>query len=173
MRQFAEAYGISKSAVSEHFIRVSRRKVKQLLERDLSAFVFCAIYIDDVEFKGQHLVVALGVNNDGQKKVLGMRQGATENAVVVSALLSDLAARGIDFAEPRLYVIDGAKALVKAVRQHAGRVGIDPTLSVAQAPQRRRASERRISRRCGPPTGRRLSDDVNTGRPASVRATAP
>ena len=121
VRQFAEAYGIEKSAVSEHFIRVSRRKVRALLERDLSGFTFCAIYIDGVEFKGQHLVVALGVNNDGQKKVLGMRQGATENAVVVSALLSDLAARGVDFAEPRLYVVDGAKALVKAVREHAGK----------------------------------------------------
>jgi len=124
VRQFAAAYGIEKSAVSEHFIRVSRRKVKELIERDLSAFTFCAIYIDGVEFKGQHLVVALGVHNDGQKKVLGMRQGATENAVVVSALLSDLAARGVNFAEPRLYVVDGAKALVKAVREHAGKAAL-------------------------------------------------
>lgn len=120
VRQFAEAYGIEKSAVSDHFIRVSRRKVQQLLERDLSQWKFCAIYVDGVEFKGQHLVVALGVNSDGHKKVLGMRQGATENAVVVSALFADLAARGVDFAEPRLYVVDGAKALIKAVRQHAG-----------------------------------------------------
>jgi len=124
VRQFTEAYGIEKSAVSEHFIRVSRRKVKELLERDLSEGKICAIYIDGVEFKGQHLVVALGVNNDGQKRVLGMRQGATENAVVVSALLSDLTARGVDFTQPRLYVVDGAKALVKAVRQHAGEMAL-------------------------------------------------
>lgn len=120
VRAFAESYGIEKSAVSEHFIRVSRRKVRELLERDLFPYELCAIYIDGVEFKGQHLVVALGVNNDGQKVVLGLRQGATENAIVVSELLADLADRGVDFTQPRLYIIDGAKALVKAVHKHAG-----------------------------------------------------
>ena len=120
VRQFAAAYGIEKSAVSEHFIRVSRRKVRELLERDLSKFVFCAIYIGGIEFKGQHMIVALGINNDGAKTVLGMRQGASENAVVVSALLGDLARRGVAFSAPRLYVLDGAKALVKAVKEHAG-----------------------------------------------------
>ena len=120
MRQFAEAYGIEKSAVSEHFIDVSRRKVRELMERDLSQYRLCAIYLDGIEFKGQHLLVALGVNSDGAKTVLGMRQGASENAVVVSALLGDLAQRGVDFSTPRLYVLDGAKALVKAVREHAG-----------------------------------------------------
>ena len=102
IRQFAAAYGIEQSAVSEHFILVSRRKVRQLLERDLSEHNFCAIYIDGIEYQGQHLIVALGVNNDGVKTVLGMRQGASENAVVVSALLGDLAQRGVDFSEPRL-----------------------------------------------------------------------
>ena len=120
VREFAAAYGIEKSAVSKHFIRVSRRKVRELLERDLAKFVFCAIYIDGIEFKGRHMLVALGVNNDGAKTVVGMRQGASENALVVSALLGDLAKRGVDFSEPRLYVLDGAKALVKAVREHAG-----------------------------------------------------
>ena len=120
VRQFAEAYGIEKSAVSEHFIDVSRRKVRELMERDLSQYRLCAIYLDGIEFKGQHLLVALGVNSDGAKTVLGMRQGASENAVVVSALLGDLAQRGVDFSTPRLYVLDGAKALVKAVREHAG-----------------------------------------------------
>ena len=120
IRQFAAAYGIEKSAVSEHFILVSRRKVRQLLERDLSQHNFCAIYIDGIEYQGQHLIVALGVNHDGVKTVLGLRQGASENTVVVSALLGDLAQRGVDFSEPRLYVLDGARALVKAVREHAG-----------------------------------------------------
>ena len=87
IRQFAAAYGIEQSAVSEHFILVSRRKVRQLLERDLSEHNFCAIYIDGFEYQGQHLIVALGVNNDGVKTVLGMRQGASENAVVVSSLV--------------------------------------------------------------------------------------
>ncbi len=108
MREFAESYGIEKSAVSEHFIRVSRRKVRELLERDLSPYRLYAIYLDGIEFKGRHLVVALGVEQDGQKVVLGLRQGASENAVVVSELLRDLNARGVDFSELRLYVVDGA-----------------------------------------------------------------
>ena len=60
VREFAASYGIEKSAVSEHFIRVSRRKVRELLERDLSKCEFCTLYVDGVEFKGQHLIVALG-----------------------------------------------------------------------------------------------------------------
>ena len=124
VREFAASYGIEKSAVSEHFIRVSRRKVRELLERDLSKCEFCTLYVDGVEFKGQHLIVALGVNNDGRKMVLGMRQGATENATVVSELFADLADRGVDFTQPRLYIVDGAKALGKAVRQHAGEAAL-------------------------------------------------
>ena len=51
---------------------------------------------------------------------MGLREGATENATVVSELLSDLAGRGLDFGVPRLYVLDGSKALAAAVRRHAG-----------------------------------------------------
>ncbi len=66
------------------------------------------------------MIVALGINSDGRKTVLGLREGATENAAVVSELLGDLAARGLDFSVPRLYVLDGGKALAAAVRRHAG-----------------------------------------------------
>ena len=120
IRQFAATYGLEKSAVSEHFVLLSRRKVRQLLERDLSEPNFCAIYIDGIEYQGQHWIVALGVNNDGVKTVLGLRQGASENTLVVSALWGDLAQRGVDFSAPRLYLLDAARALVKAVREHAG-----------------------------------------------------
>ena len=66
------------------------------------------------------MIVALGINIDGHKTVLGLREGATENAAVVSELLGDLAGRGLDFSVPRLYVLDGGKALAAAVRRHAG-----------------------------------------------------
>jgi transposase-like protein len=62
----------------------------------------------------------VGVANDGKKTVLGLREGATENAAVVRELLEDLARRGLDFITPRLYVLDGAKALSAAVKRHAG-----------------------------------------------------
>ena len=66
------------------------------------------------------MIVALGISCDGRKTVLGLREGATENATVVGALLSDLLERGLDFSTPRLYVLDGGKALHAAVRRHAG-----------------------------------------------------
>ncbi len=121
VREFAAAYGIEKSAVSEHFVRTSREKLRELLERPLDKLKLCVIYIDGIEFKGQHLVAALGVAIDGSKTVLGLRQGASENTTVVSELLEDLAGRGVDFSAPMLYVLDGAKALTKAVRKHAGK----------------------------------------------------
>jgi len=120
VRTFAESYGIEKSAVSEHFVRVSGEKLRELLERPLGKLKLCAVYLDGIEFKGQCLVVALGVHVDGGKKVLGLRQGASENATVVGELLEDLVKRGVDFSVPMLYVLDGAKALTKAVRKHAG-----------------------------------------------------
>jgi transposase-like protein len=66
------------------------------------------------------MIVALGINSDGRKTVLGLREGATENATVVSELLSDLASRGLDFGVPRLYLLDGGKALAAAVCRLAG-----------------------------------------------------
>ena len=97
VREFAAAYGIEKSAVSEHFVRVSGEKLRELLERRLEKLQLGAIYLDGIEFKGQHLIVALGVAVDGTKTVLGLRQGGSENAAVAGALLQDLAERGLDF----------------------------------------------------------------------------
>ena len=110
----------AKPAVSDHFVRLSREKLSGLLERPLDKLKLCVLYIDGIEFKGQHLIVALGINIDGTKTVLGLRQGASENATVVGELLDDLVERGVDFSVPMLDVLDGAKALTKAVRKHAG-----------------------------------------------------
>src|SRR5215471_17986415 len=118
-RSFAEAYGIEKSAISERFIQVSREKHKALMERPLSELQLCAIVIDGTPFKGQ-MIAAIGVGNDGKKTVLGLREGATENATGVGELLEDLAGRGLDFMTPKLFVLDGAKALSAAVKRHAG-----------------------------------------------------
>jgi transposase-like protein len=120
VKDFSTAYGIEKSAVSENFIEASREKVRQLLERPLGDLRLCAVLIDGTPFKDRQMIVALGIGCDGRKTVLGLREGATENATVVGALLSDLLARGLDFSTPRLYVLDGSKALHTAVRRHAG-----------------------------------------------------
>jgi putative transposase len=120
VREFTEAYGLEKSAVSEHFIEASRAKLKEMMERKLDKMRLCALLIDATPFEGQQMVVALGIGEDGKKTILGIRQGATENATVVGELLGDLLERGLDFTQPRLYVLDGGKALTAAVKKHAG-----------------------------------------------------
>ena len=120
VREFTEAYGLEKSAVSEHFIEASRTKLKELMERRLDKMRLCAVLIDATPFEGQQMVAALGIGEDGRKTILGIRQGATENATVVGELLGDLLERGLDFTQPRLYVLDGGKALTAAVKKHAG-----------------------------------------------------
>lgn len=120
VKDFHNAYGVEKSAVSENFIEASREKVKQLMERPLGELRLCAVLIDGTPFKDRQMIAALGIGCDGRKTVLGIREGATENTAVVSALLSELVERGLDFSTPRLYVLDGGKALAAAVRKHAG-----------------------------------------------------
>ena len=120
VREFTEAYGLEKSAVSEHFIEASREKLKELMERRLDKMRLCALLIDATPFAGQQMVAALGIGEDGRKTILGIRQGATENATVVGELLGDLVNRGLDFSAPRLYILDGGKALSTAVKKYAG-----------------------------------------------------
>ena len=120
VKDFHHAYGVEKSAVSDNFIASSREKLQELMERPLGELRLCAVLIDGTPFRDRQMIVALGINVDGRKTVLGLREGATENTAVVSELLSDLAARGLDFSVPRLYVLDGGKALAAAVRRHAG-----------------------------------------------------
>ena len=120
VKDFVDAYGVEKSAVSEKFIEASREKLKELMERPLGKLDLCAVLIDGSPFKDRQMIVALGIGCDGTKTVLGLREGPTENTTVVSALLSDLVERGLDFSVPRLYVLDGGKALHAAVKRHAG-----------------------------------------------------
>jgi putative transposase len=120
VREFTEAYGLEKSAVSEHFIEASREKLQEMMERRLDKTRICALLIDATPFEGQQIVAALGIGEDGRKMVLGIRQGATENATVVGELLGDLMERGLDFSLPRLYILDGGKALTAAIKKHAG-----------------------------------------------------
>jgi len=119
-KTFRQAYGIEKSAVSERFVQASREKLRELLERPLEQLELCAILIDGTPMKGRQMIAVIGLDREGKKHVLGLREGATENATVVRELLEDLAQRGVDFTRPRLYVLDGAKALHAAVKKVAG-----------------------------------------------------
>lgn len=124
VRELEQAYGIEKSTVSEHFIEASRRHLEKLQRRNFGEDAFCAMMIDGTPFGDQDVVVAIGLTLQGQKKVLGLHQGATENATVVKHLLDDLGQRGVEFDVPRLYVIDGGKALHSAIRKKAGKCAV-------------------------------------------------
>jgi putative transposase len=124
IEELEQAYGIKKSTISEHFIEASRQRLDKLLARPLNEYAICAMMIDGTPFGDQQLITALGVTVHGQKLVLGLRQGATENATVVKQLLADLQERGVDFEVPRLYVLDGGKALFAGVRQVAGKAAV-------------------------------------------------
>ena len=123
-RELEKAYGIEKTTVSDHFIEASRRRLQQLEGRPLGEHSLCAMLIDGTCFSDQQVIVALGVTLQGNKVILGLRQGATENTTVVKQLLEDIQDRGVDFEVPRLYVLDGSKALHAAVRKMAGKAGL-------------------------------------------------
>jgi putative transposase len=119
--QTVQVRGVSKSAVSERFVYGTERKLGELMSRNLRGLGLVALMIDGVHF-GEHVVLAaVGVDERGGKHVLGLREGATENAAAVKALLADLVERGLDTNRSLLIVIDGAKALHKAVVEVFGR----------------------------------------------------
>lgn len=123
--EMAESVGISRSAVSREFMVASEAQLKGLCERRLEELEILIVYIDGIQFGEHHVIVALGVDPMGKKHLLGVREGASENAVVVSALLEDLVARGLSPRQRRLFVIDGAKALRAAIeRVFGGRVSV-------------------------------------------------
>lgn len=124
VRELEQAYGIEKSTVSNHFVEASRRRLEELLGRPLGQHAFCAMMIDGTCFHDQQVIAAIGLTLQGHKIVLGVHQGATENATVVQHLLRNIEQRGVAFDVPRLYVLDGGKALHTAVRKVAGKCAL-------------------------------------------------
>ena len=108
------------SAVSRETVEASERVLKELMERRLDAWDILVIYLDGIQMGSHHVLAAVGVDSDGKKHVLGVREGASENAEVTSALLEDLVERGLDPGRRRLFVIDGSKALRKAIEKVFG-----------------------------------------------------
>jgi transposase-like protein len=114
------ARGISKSAISRTFIERTREALGELMSRRLDDVRLAVLMLDGIELKGRTNVVALGISTDGVKIPLGLWEGSTENATVATALLSDLVERGLDTSQGVLVVLDGSKALRKAVRDVFG-----------------------------------------------------
>src|ERR1700730_10806418 len=110
--------GLSKSAASRHFVALSAARMKEWMASDLSGLDLLVIQIDGIHMdEDLVLVAALGIDSAGFKHPLGLMEGATEHSAVVQALIDDLIERGLDPAVPRLFIIDGSKALAKAVRR--------------------------------------------------------
>ena len=118
--EMADTVGVSKSAVSRQTIEASERVLTELMERRLDAWDLLVIYVDGIQFGAHHVLAAVGVDAEGKKHVLGVRQGASENTEVTRALLADLVERGLDPRRRRLFVIDGSKALRKAIEEVFG-----------------------------------------------------
>ncbi len=110
------ARSTSKSSVSRAFVERTRVSLGELMGRRLDDVRVSVLMLDGIELKGRTNIVALGVTTDGVKIPLGLWEGSTENATVATALLSDLVERGLDPEQGMLFVIDGAKALRKAIR---------------------------------------------------------
>jgi len=113
--EMAETVGVSRSAVSRQAVEASEAELERLLTRRFDEVKLLIIYLDGIQF-GEHILIgAVGVDEQGNKHVLGIREGATENATVVKEVLEDLVARGVSPEQKRLFVIDGSKALRAAI----------------------------------------------------------
>jgi len=113
--------GTSKSAVSRRFVAATGKQLAEWLGRDLGQLDLATIMIDGLAFGDERVVlIALGVDRNSKKHILGIHEGATENAAACGALLDDIMARGVAANRSRLFVVDGSKALVKAIRDRFG-----------------------------------------------------
>jgi transposase-like protein len=114
--------GTSKSAASRRFVALSQERMEAWLKSDLSKLDLLVIQIDGLHVAEDIVLIgAIGIDGHGEKHILGLIEGATENAAATQALLNNLVERGLNPPVPRLFILDGAKALTKAVRATFGR----------------------------------------------------
>lgn len=115
---------VSKSAVSRRFVALSRKKLEECLSRPLGDLDLWVVMVDGIKFRDRTVLLAMGIDRGGTKHVLGIREGTTENATVARELLAELVDRGLPADRPLLFVMDGAKALRKAIRQVFGKQAV-------------------------------------------------
>lgn len=121
IKSWSKKLSVSKSNVSRAFIRSSRKDLEKINTQDLSEYEFIALMIDGVEIAERSLIVALGITQDCQKIPLGIREGDTENSVVIKDLLTSIRDRNFKIHMNRILAItDGAKAIKKALKDVFG-----------------------------------------------------
>jgi putative transposase len=145
------ATGTSKSVISRRFVAMTHTALAELLAADLSGLDLVCLMIDGVRFGEHTCVVALGIAIDGTKHPLALQEGATENATLARELLTGLRERGLDTTRPILCVIDGAKALRRAITD----VFDHPVIARCQQHKIRNVRDR-LPQRLGGPVERRM-----------------
>jgi putative transposase len=116
----AQAFGVSASSVSRHLVEVTSQKLKEFRERSLKDFQPFVLFLDTIHRGGEAFMVGLGIDFEGDKRVLGFWQGATENHEVCEELLSELESRGLVLTKRVLFVTDGGKGIIKALKRRFG-----------------------------------------------------
>jgi hypothetical protein len=122
--QPSHAIEFLRAALIRHGALPDRDEISELISRQLADLRLAVMMLDGLELKGRMMIVALGITTEGVKIPLGLWEGSTENATVATALLSDLVERGLDPEQGMLFVLDGIKALRKAVRSVFGGVPV-------------------------------------------------
>jgi transposase-like protein len=115
---------ISKSAVSRRFVALTSHKLTTWMAAPLDGLDIRLLFIDGLHFRDRMILLVLGLDSQGVKHVLGLREGRTENATVCKGLLADLRQRGLDLDRPVLFIIDGGTGLRKAIRESCGDVAL-------------------------------------------------
>jgi len=119
-----EALSVSKSSVSRRWVALSEKQLHEWLSSSIKELDLPAVMIDGIHFRDRVILVALGIDAQGNKHILGLREGSTESTRVVRSLLSDLVERGLDADRKRLWVIDGGKALRRAILDCFGELAL-------------------------------------------------
>ena len=117
----AQAFGVSASSVSQHIIAATAKQLEEFKERSLSAFNPFAIFLDTIHRSGEAFIVAMGIDTAGEKMPLGFWQGATENHEICEELLSDMERRGLVLSRKLIWVTDGGKGIIKALKERFGK----------------------------------------------------
>lgn len=164
VEEIIDGHGISRSAVSRRSVREASKQLEQFYSRRFDDREFVIIMIDGIGVSDTDNIVALGIDIWGKKEVLGLRQGATENTTVCTQLLEDLVDRGLSAEGDYLFVVDGAKALSKAIKKI---FGSNSVIQRCQIHKRRNVADKlskehqtRIDKRLGAAYGMNQLDDA-------------
>jgi len=117
----AGAFGVSASSVSRHIVEATAKQLREFKERSLSGYEPFAIFLDTIHRGGEAFIIGLGIDTSGIKRVLGFWQGATENHEICEELFGDMERRGLELSCNIIWITDGGKGIIKALRRRFGK----------------------------------------------------